>query len=62
MFVRPARKGDVIRDPHTKQPLPADGAEVADDSNFWHRRLRSGDVLLGQAPTELKAKGPKGGE
>lgn len=35
----------VIRDPHTKRPLPPEGAEVP-DSSFWIRRLRSGDVIL----------------
>lgn len=43
MRVRPANPDAVIRDPRTRQPLPADGADVP-DTNFWHRRIRSGEV------------------
>lgn len=60
MFIRPARKGDVIRDPQTGRRLPDEGAEVA-DSNFWHRRLRSKDVELCKPAAEPK-KPAKGGE
>jgi hypothetical protein len=45
MKVKPARAGDIIRDPRTKQQLPAEGGRVPDTS-FWHRRLRDGDVVL----------------
>jgi hypothetical protein len=37
MRVRPAIPGAVIRDPHTKRPLPADGGEVP-ENGFWIRR------------------------
>jgi hypothetical protein len=38
MKVKPVDPNAVIRDPHTKQPLPAEGAEVPENS-FWTRRL-----------------------
>lgn len=44
MKVKPADPNAVIRDPHTKRVLPADGGDVPDD-NFWNRRLLSGEVV-----------------
>lgn len=44
MKVKPVNPDAIIRDPHTKQPLPAEGGEVPDD-NFWNRRLRDGSVV-----------------
>jgi hypothetical protein len=49
--VKPTTKGAVIRDPHTKRPLPDDGADVPDTS-FWRRRLRAGDVVFVEEPKE----------
>lgn len=62
MNVKPAREGLVIRDPHTKRPLPAEGARVPDNS-FWNRRLADGDVVLiedapAAAPTGLEPVTP----
>lgn len=52
MFVKPAPNADsgclLVRDPWTKQPLPADGAEVPETS-YWLRRLKAGDVLAASA-------------
>jgi hypothetical protein len=45
MRVKPVDPNAVIRDPHTRQPLPADGGDVPENS-FWVRRLRDGDVVL----------------
>lgn len=45
MRVKPAHPSAIVRDPHTKRPLPAEGDDVPDTS-FWHRRLRDGDVVL----------------
>ncbi len=45
MRVKPANPGAVIRDPQTKRRLPDEGASVP-DTNFWHRRVRAGDVVL----------------
>jgi hypothetical protein len=42
MRVQP-KPGVLVRHPVTKQPLPPGGAEV-EDSSFWLRRLRDGDV------------------
>lgn len=44
MRVKPVNPAAVIRDPHTKRQLPAEGGEVP-DSVFWNRRLRDGDVV-----------------
>ena len=45
MRVRPSRPGLLIRDPHTKRPLPPEGGRVP-DTTFWRRRIRSGDVVI----------------
>lgn len=61
MKVKPARDGLVIRDPHSRQPLPAEGGNVPEDS-FWVRRLNDGDVVLVEdaptAPTGLEPVTP----
>lgn len=44
MRVKPTDPNAVIRDPHTKRALPAEGAEVP-ENNFWVRRLRAGEVV-----------------
>lgn len=44
MRVKPADPNAVIRDPHTKRPLPADGGEVPETA-FWIRRLNAGEVV-----------------
>lgn len=51
MRVRPADPNAIIRDPHTKRPLPAEGGEVP-DNHFWRRRLRAGEVVLIAAVTQ----------
>ena len=45
MKLKPVDPTAVIRDPHTKQPLPRDGGDVPDDSVFWNRRLLDGSVV-----------------
>jgi Protein of unknown function (DUF2635) len=54
MFVKPG-PGLVLRDPVTKQFIPAEGVEVPDGDLFWQRRLRDGDVVPATPPAE---KGP----
>ena len=44
MRVKPA-PGRAVRNPETKQLLPADGIEVPDDSILWNRILGDGDVV-----------------
>lgn len=44
MRVKPGREGLIVRVPETKQALPPEGAEVP-RTNYWMRRLRSGDVV-----------------
>lgn len=49
MRVKP-KQGLLVRDPHTRQPLPPEGAEVPETAH-WRRRLLAGDVvLLGLSP------------
>ena len=43
MLVKP-KLGLLVRDPHTRQPLPSEGAEVQLTS-WWARRLADGDVV-----------------
>lgn len=44
IFVRPA-PGRTIKDPLTKETLPAAGA-LKPRNAFWLRRLRDGDVVM----------------
>ncbi|HXG47688.1 MAG TPA: DUF2635 domain-containing protein [Methylomirabilota bacterium] len=44
MFVIP-RQGLVVRDPVTRQPLPAEGGHVPRDA-YWLRRLADGDLAM----------------
>lgn len=47
MFVKP-KSGVQVRCPTLPYaPLPAEGAEVGDDT-YWHRRLADGDVEVVQ--------------
>lgn len=46
MFVKPLVP---VRDPITKQHLPAEGKEVP-EVTYWLRRLREGSVVLALAP------------
>lgn len=50
MYVKPAPReiegrALVVRDPDLLDFLPTEGREVP-DSDYWHRRLRDGDVVL----------------
>lgn len=49
MKVKPVDPSAVIRDPHTKQRLPAEGGDVPENT-FWLRRLRAGEVVRIDAP------------
>lgn len=57
MKVKPVDPNAVIRDPHTKQPLPAEGGEVPDNS-FWNRRLVAGEVVLLDEPAPPTGREP----
>lgn len=65
MRVKPKDPNAVIRDPHTKRALPAEGAEVPENI-FWTRRLRAGEVvrveLEAVKPAESVPVKPAGGE
>lgn len=51
MRVKPVDPNAVIRDPHTRRPLPADGGDVP-ESSFWLRRLKAGEIeIVRSAPT-----------
>lgn len=55
LTVQPA-PGYMVRDPLTKEPLPATGAAVPDNS-FWRRRLREGSVILAGAKAKKAKEG-----
>lgn len=57
MKVKPVDPNAIIRDPHTRQPLPAEGADVPENS-FWIRRLRDGDVVRVDAPAQPTGREP----
>lgn len=41
------RAGLKLRDPKTGKPIPAEGILVRGPlDNFWHRRLKDGDVSI----------------
>lgn len=50
MYVKPA-PGLTIRDPDLLDYLPQDGRDVL-DSDYWHRRVRDGDVVPASAPKQ----------
>lgn len=59
------KQGMMVPDPNVRSRkssdvrLPAEGKEV-DDSTYWQRRLRDGDVTIGTKPKA--AKSAKAGE
>lgn len=61
MKVKPVNPDAVIRDPHTRRPLPATGGDVP-DSNFWRRRLRAGEVVPVVLVTRPVTAAPTGNE
>lgn len=44
MRVKPVNPNAIIRDPHTRRALPADGGDVPNNS-FWTRRLIAGEIV-----------------
>lgn len=47
-ILKPKIPGDVIRDPKTREPLPADGKAVnlsGKEGSFWRRRLADESVI-----------------
>lgn len=48
MYVKP-KPGVIVRDPHTKKPVPPEGREVPDE-RYWQRRVRDGDLVLAEPP------------
>jgi hypothetical protein len=52
MFIKP-NQGIKIRDPFTRTFLPDDGGNV-ENTPFWARRLRDGDVTLVQTESDSK--------
>jgi hypothetical protein len=54
MYVKPA-PGLVIRDPDMLDYLPEAGRAVP-ETDYWHRRVRDGDVVAAQPPVEDPAK------
>ena len=58
VYVKPA-PGLIVRDPDTREPLPAAGAWVP-RTTYWVRRLRDGDVAeAAPPPAEPEISDPK---
>lgn len=57
MFVKPS-PGIKLRDPILKTLIPDQGAEVP-ESSFWLRRIRDGDVTVGQPTSVAKREVPR---
>lgn len=51
VWVRPL-EGQIMRDPDTRAPLPAEGAEV-ELTTYWRRALVRGDVVRCEPPRAL---------
>lgn len=52
MRVRPSRPDLIVRDPISRQPVPAAGREVPETS-YWLRRLKDGDLELLEEKPEV---------
>lgn len=52
MYVKPA-PGLVIRDPDLYDLLPETGRDVP-ATDYWHRRLRDGDIVEAVAPVPVE--------
>ena len=53
MYVKP-KAGLQVRDPVTREPLPATGREVP-ETQYWMRRLADGDVIRSKKPRSAPA-------
>lgn len=51
MFVKLV-PGHAVRDPATMRLLVEDKVHYVEDNQFWHRRLRDGDVVVIHAPVD----------
>ena len=59
LFVKPAIDDSIVRDPaRGGQPLPADGAEVPNNS-YWQRRINDGSVVRSTPPKKTTKQGDK---
>ena len=47
LLIRP-KAGLVVRDPRNGMPLPAERTTEVDTNQFWLRRVRDGDVIVGE--------------
>lgn len=55
VWLKPADKDLIVRDPVTLAPLPEDGAEKVLDT-YWRRRIKDGDVIETKAPRSKPVK------
>lgn len=54
VFLKP-NEGIKVRDPHTGNYLPEDGAEV-ELNTYWQRRLNDGDIVEVKPEKKTKSK------
>ena len=55
IFIKPGRKGLLVRDPITGAPLDPNG-ESKPRSSYWLRRLRDGDAVKATPPKKSASK------
>lgn len=55
VWLKPTADDLVVRDPVTKEKLPADGAEKTLDT-YWRRRINDGDAIETSKPRKSSAK------
>ena len=55
VYLKPKSETHVVRDPATREKLPAEGATMP-LTGYWARRLRDGDVVKATPPKAPKAK------
>ena len=54
LYLKPAKKNSVVRDPRNGKKLPI-GGDAVPDTSYWRRRLRDGDVEKTTAEAVTKA-------
>lgn len=54
-YIKPAREGLVVRQPHNGRPLPAEGGWV-EWGAYWMRRKAEGSIVEAKPPKQPKAQ------
>ncbi len=57
LYVKPA-PGRLVRHPRTMRPLPEEGADVTSERGYFHRMIRTGDVVVVPRPAKPVRRQP----